>query len=315
MAVYRQVQTAFWQDDFVLQLTPEEKYFYLYLLTNSKTKQCGIYQLPMQVIIMETGYNQETAEKLLKRFLDYGKVIYNTSTREIGIVNWRKYNPMESPKTKTCVIRELKEVKDKTMIMKIYGEPKIFVSLNCTGYPIQGVSQEEKEEEKEKAEAEVGGKEVLEELTSSAATAEGEIFFKENNPLPAAIPFAKGELGELEEDYGDYKCKSIQYQAELIIARVWNKQKPNPEEIRITAEYIQKFGFNEVETAFTEAVKYDKKKLAYVETVCEKRKERADTAKKNELERQKRLVQDKKLEEERKSGVGLGLIKTVFGDG
>jgi len=36
MAVYRQVQTAFWQDDFVLQLTPEEKYFYLYLLTKQQ---------------------------------------------------------------------------------------------------------------------------------------------------------------------------------------------------------------------------------------------------------------------------------------
>jgi len=65
--------------------------------------------------------------------------------------------------------------------------------------------------------------------------------------------------------------------------------------------------------AFTEAVKYDKKKLAYVETVCERRKERADLAKRAEQERQKRIEQEKKLEEERKSGKGLGLIKTVFG--
>jgi len=107
MAVYRQVQTAFWQDEFVLQLTPEEKYFYLYLLTNSKTKQCGIYQLPMQVIIMETGYNQETAEKLLKRFWDYGKIIYNIKTKEIALLNWPKYNPMESPKTRACVEKRI----------------------------------------------------------------------------------------------------------------------------------------------------------------------------------------------------------------
>src|SRR5664279_1264544 len=143
MAVYRQIQTSFWQDDFVLNLTPEEKYFYLYLLTNSKTKQCGIYQLPMQVIIMETGYNQETAEKLLKRFWDYGKIIYNTRTREIAILNWPKYNPMESPKTRACVERELKEVKDKSLIGTIYPDR----------YPLQGASQEEKEKEKEKAEA------------------------------------------------------------------------------------------------------------------------------------------------------------------
>src|ERR1017187_7130822 len=136
MAIYRQIQTTFWQDDFILNLTPEEKYFYLFLLTNSKTKQCGIYQLPIQVIVFETGYNQETVDKLLKRFIEYGKILYNAKTHEIGIVNWPKYNPMESPKTKACVNKELKEVKDKSLIYKIY--------------PIQGVSQKEQEEEKEK---------------------------------------------------------------------------------------------------------------------------------------------------------------------
>src|ERR1035437_242854 len=138
MAVYRQVQTAFWQDDFVLQLTPEEKYFYLYLLTNSKTKQCGIYQLPRPIIIIETGYNQETVEKLLNRFIDYGKIIYSPMTKEIGIVNWPKYNPMESPKIKACVVKELKEVKDKTLIMKVYGRTEIFMEGNKNTPPASG---------------------------------------------------------------------------------------------------------------------------------------------------------------------------------
>ena len=136
MAVYRQIQTSYWQDDFVLNLTPEEKYFYLYLLTNSKTKQCGIYQLPMPIMIVETGYNQETIDKLLKRFIDYGKIIYNNSTKEIGIVNWLKYNPMVSPKVKACVDKELKEVKDRTLIDRIY--------------PMDRVSQKEEEQKEEK---------------------------------------------------------------------------------------------------------------------------------------------------------------------
>ena len=308
MAVYRQVQTAFWQDEFVLQLTPEEKYFYLYLLTNSKTKQCGIYQLPMQVIIMETGYNQETAEKLLNRFIDYGKVIYSIKTKEIGIINWPKYNPMESPKTRACVVKELKEVKDKMLIMKIYGDPEIFLKGNRSRYPLEGVSQEEEEKEKEKTEAEEeagtasGGTDGLKPSAASAV----ELISEENQiRLTYENDF---------ESHSEYRCKGIHNQAEMLFYRVWNKQKPNPEEVRITAGYIEKFSFSEVEIAFTEAVKYDKKKLAYVETVCERRKERADLAKKNELERQKRMEQEKKLEEERRSGVGLGLIKKVFGE-
>jgi hypothetical protein len=39
MAKYRQLYTEFWSDSFVLELTPEEKHFYLYLISNSKTTQ------------------------------------------------------------------------------------------------------------------------------------------------------------------------------------------------------------------------------------------------------------------------------------
>jgi hypothetical protein len=291
MAIYRQIQTTFWQDDFVLQLTPEEKYFYLFLLTNSKTKQCGIYQLPMPIIIVETGYNQETVEKLLHRFIDYGKIIYSSRTKEIGIVNWPKYNPCESPKVRVCVQRELKDVKDRTLIDKLY--------------PIDRVSQQEEEQEKEKAPAEAEEKEPANGLSSAAA----DIF------TPAGIQTSIPPLLHSPDDQPDYNCQGIQYQSEMLLTRIWNKPHPTQEEIRFTVGYIKLYGFEEVETAFREAVKYDKKRLAYVESICQNRKDRSDMVKKTEAERQKRLEQDKKLEEERKSGVGLGLIKTVFGDG
>jgi hypothetical protein len=69
VAIYRQVHVDFWQDGFVLDLTPEEKYFFLYLMTNSKTTQCGIYELPKRIIETETGYNRETVEKAARSFL------------------------------------------------------------------------------------------------------------------------------------------------------------------------------------------------------------------------------------------------------
>ena len=70
MAVFRKLNTSFWQDPLVLDLTPEEKYFYLYLMTNTKTNQCGIYEIPKKVMEMETGYNSETIDKLIKRFVE-----------------------------------------------------------------------------------------------------------------------------------------------------------------------------------------------------------------------------------------------------
>lgn len=112
MARYRQIHTEFWQDGFVLDLTPEEKYFYIYLMTNSKTTQCGIYELPKRIIETETGYNRETVDKLLHRFIDYGKIIYHEPTREIMVLNWIKYNWINSPKVLSLIDKELKEIKN-----------------------------------------------------------------------------------------------------------------------------------------------------------------------------------------------------------
>ncbi|WP_267909764.1 hypothetical protein [Staphylococcus haemolyticus] len=40
MAKYRHVQTSFWSDARVSEeMTPEDKYFYLYLMTNEHTNQ------------------------------------------------------------------------------------------------------------------------------------------------------------------------------------------------------------------------------------------------------------------------------------
>lgn len=147
MAKYRQIHIEFWQDGFVLDLTPEEKYFYIYLMTNSKTSQCGIYELPKRIIETETGYNRETVEKLLKRFEEYGKIIYNELTREIMILNWIKYNWINSPKVISLINKELKSVKNRYFI-------KLFVK-HCKeyGYRIDTLSidlGEEREEEREK---------------------------------------------------------------------------------------------------------------------------------------------------------------------
>jgi hypothetical protein len=120
MAVYRQVQVSFWTDDFVLDLTPEEKYFYMYLMTCARSSQCGIYNLSMKIIEFETGFNIDTVDKLIKRFIDYGKILYNYETKEIMILNWIRYNFINSRNTITCINKELSKIKCKGFIKKLY---------------------------------------------------------------------------------------------------------------------------------------------------------------------------------------------------
>ncbi|KEI96166.1 DnaD domain protein [Clostridium botulinum] len=120
MAKYRQLHTQFWSDGFVLDLTPEEKYFYLYLMSNSKTSQCGVYELPLRVIEMETGYNRETVIKLIKRFIAYKKIKYDEETKEIMIFNWVKYNVPNNANCIKCINKELKNIKNKEFIKILY---------------------------------------------------------------------------------------------------------------------------------------------------------------------------------------------------
>lgn len=138
MAKYRAIQVDFWEDGFVLDLTPEEKYFYLYLLSNSRTTQCGCYELPCKVIEMQTGYNRETVQKLLKRFEEYGKINYNEETKEILIKNWHKFNFSKSPKVRNCILKEIEKIKSKDYKDYLY---KVCIDY---GYSIDTVSKDYK---------------------------------------------------------------------------------------------------------------------------------------------------------------------------
>lgn len=139
MAVYRNIHVSFWQDGWVLDLTPEEKYFYLYLMTNSRTKQCGCYELPKRVVELETGYNRETVDKLIGRFVGYGKIKFSEQTQEVLLINWHRYNGSASPKVKACVVKEVKEIK--SIEFKKYCIDSLSIEW--------GEEEQEKEQEKE----------------------------------------------------------------------------------------------------------------------------------------------------------------------
>ena len=68
MARYRNVSTSFWEDNKIVDdFTPEDKYIYLYCMTNPHTNLCGCYEISLKQIAYETGYNTDSVERLLKR--------------------------------------------------------------------------------------------------------------------------------------------------------------------------------------------------------------------------------------------------------
>ena len=120
MSIFKQVQDKFWQNEFVLQLQPEERYFYMYLITNTMTTLCGIYKFNMKLAELETGLTSEVIEKHLKNFESHGKIIISKTSKEIMIVNWFKHNFKSNKKTIATINKELIEVKDKEFLKKLY---------------------------------------------------------------------------------------------------------------------------------------------------------------------------------------------------
>lgn len=196
MAKYRHVQTSFWSDARVSEeMTPEDKYFYLYLMTNEHTNQIGVYQITRKQMAFELGYSIESAKALLDRFINHHDlVVYNEETRELCILNWGKYNLNKGGKPiEDCIKKELKSIKDLSLVRLVLERTEntslvqkvsVYVGLDDTSHDtstIRGQKEKEKEKEKEKKKEKKTSRHKFETCDTNAAKYLFELI-KGNNP-------------------------------------------------------------------------------------------------------------------------------------
>lgn len=169
MAIFRHIQTAFWKDPKIIEdMTPEDRLFFLYILTNPSTTQIGVYNITKKQMAFELGYSIEVINSLVNRFENQHNVIrYNEETREICIINWGKYNLNKGGKPIVdCVKKEVSQVKDKSLLKIIADKIEkheikdIFIQAYDNNDTSTISTQKEKEKQKEnKKEKESGEKE------------------------------------------------------------------------------------------------------------------------------------------------------------
>lgn len=114
MANFRSIQVSFWSDTKIAEdFSVEERYFFLYLLTNTHTTLSGCYEISVKQMADESGLTREKCQKLLDKFeADYGVAIYSKETREILIVNWHKHNWTGSDKYRAAVEKQIALIKN-----------------------------------------------------------------------------------------------------------------------------------------------------------------------------------------------------------
>lgn len=112
---YSKIQRNFWETDEAREMTPEEKYFWMYLQTNSNANTLGCYAFRMRKAIDETGYNKETIEKLLDRMQKLNRIISDKSTGEIYLMRWNEMNWNKQTQTMRAITADLKEIQSKML--------------------------------------------------------------------------------------------------------------------------------------------------------------------------------------------------------
>lgn len=134
MSIKRVVGTAFWDDEKVVNdFTPEDKYFFLYLLTNPRSSMLGVYKLVPKLAAFEMGYSVDAVNTLIERFETKHQVIrYNRETCEVAIKNYLKHSIVKGGKPiYDRLVADLKQVTDKSLFQ--------YIRDNLTG--LEGLNQ------------------------------------------------------------------------------------------------------------------------------------------------------------------------------
>jgi len=101
----RVVQTRFWKDEYITQLSSEEKLIFLFLLTNETIGMTGIYQVYPQEIALWCGTTEEKARKVLDKLTSDKKIIYKDGW--IRVMNHSRYQNYNSGNRKNSFKKEM----------------------------------------------------------------------------------------------------------------------------------------------------------------------------------------------------------------
>lgn len=201
---YTTFQKEFWSDDYILKLNSTQKTVYLYLVTNEKTTQCGIYELPIIKATTELGMCAEEFILYLKKFNDDKKICYSMETQEICVINWLKHNENNSWKTMERVKKELLKVKNPNLVVLLY-DPREPLFSGVRKKKVEGSYLEEAYV------IENPWKEMFVALTNEMLTAIRKPYAKHAPLMPLLCPLDTPPMGHLAYTYTNTESNSNSY--------------------------------------------------------------------------------------------------------
>lgn len=114
MADYRTVKVEFWSDPWTEDLTPKEKFLYLYLFTNQYVTNCGVMKLSEKKIAFETGLPRDEINEIFTMFQEEKKVVRDKDY--ILLVNFIRHQSSTSPMILKNIASEMEKIGSQEVI-------------------------------------------------------------------------------------------------------------------------------------------------------------------------------------------------------
>lgn len=93
---YRQINTDFWEDNYILDLSDKEKIYFCYLFTNPRVNMVGIYEISDRIICATLGATLADLKKMQSKFEKDSKYYFYNNW--VFINNFTKHNRYSSVK-------------------------------------------------------------------------------------------------------------------------------------------------------------------------------------------------------------------------
>lgn len=129
------INTSFWTDSKVDRFfSAEDKYFAMYLLSNSYINRLGIFELPIKQAAAQLGWSEDQVLILIDRFeTKYEFLKYSKETGEIAIKNRLKYLDRGGKPILDELNRDKSKVKDVSLLKYIEENLRLnYKELNKT---------------------------------------------------------------------------------------------------------------------------------------------------------------------------------------
>lgn len=117
--MYSKIDSKFWSDEKIAQMSVDARYLMLYLLTTPHRNLFGCYKLPKAYALEDTGIPEKRFAAAWKELIKSGIIAYDEKTKTVLVSNFLKYNPIDGPKQVAGAIARLAELPRTELLRKV----------------------------------------------------------------------------------------------------------------------------------------------------------------------------------------------------